>query len=819
MAETMPLITIIARRRHRLAAAIAMPMALLLLCGSTPAQDLSLRTAIEALGVTVLSLGEGPDIVEVTYDSALAEPSIVVFAAALQTMQSHVPDEATASLTALQNGEQTLSIKTRPAKIPEVIDGLLSPARAEQLAQFLASPPGPISQPAVVDGVTPGAPEADTGATAQPSPRGVDAPRLARPRRLSRPKGPDVGATFHGPTGLIRTPNAEVLDEGSARLSITNPAEIKSATVPPSTVPDFREQWTSTIGILPRVEAGAAYSDADIPGTLLWRDITLHGKIQLLRESDHRPSVAVGASNVRQAVGDANLYIVGSKVLADGRVRATAGVADGELDGVFGGAEVQLTPWAQAVVEYDGDRMNTALRLRPTPGAQIDVADMQGGVGVQFAYAFGIGPHEPRPGPDVVLIPAEDAASPEALAERVADAVLALGMENVQVTVGEGLVGLEIGVTYENRRYYHDELEALGLVFAATARVVPASAATLHAVALDHQVPVLRVSINTGDYRAYLRGDLAAQEFASGVETDYGLRPDIHPSIIVARTRRAESTARSIDVQLVPGFRTILGSEDVTLAVQPSVRPDVDIDLGHGLSVRAAEEVRLSNNLGPLVHYFSGDQRTVNYAFRSGSRLLGHVAAGDFADERRGVAAEGFMLPGSNSLLVRGYVGYLKDMRFFGGGLGSDFSYTGDARYWLSDLDLEANVTVGRYLDLDTGYTLGVRRFFGDNEIQLEYKDTDLSQVLALTATAAIGRRRNPKPGSARLRVGDRASQQWRSVADDDGQLSVASLVGNQLRYFDISDSFLNRDRFVGDVIRRHVGIFRWAARATETRR
>ena len=65
-----------------------------------------------------------------------------------------------------------------------------------------------------------------------------------------------MGAAFAGPTGLLRTPNAAVLSTGRFRLSFTNPAEVATPTIP-----EYREQWTFTTGILPGVEFGGADLD------------------------------------------------------------------------------------------------------------------------------------------------------------------------------------------------------------------------------------------------------------------------------------------------------------------------------------------------------------------------------------------------------------------------------------------------------------------------------------------------------------------------------------------------------------------------------
>ncbi len=60
-----------------------------------------------------------------------------------------------------------------------------------------------------------------------------------------------------------------------------------------------------------------------------------------------------------------------------------------------------------------------------------------------------------------------------------------------------------------------------------------------------------------------------------------------------------------------------------------SLRPEIDADLGNGLMLRAGREIHLGGHLGPeLDHHLSDNQVNLNYVFRAGPSLLGHVASG-----------------------------------------------------------------------------------------------------------------------------------------------------------------------------------------------
>ncbi len=619
--------------------------------------------------------------------------------------------------------------------------------------------------------------------------------------------GPPLGVTFHGPTGLVRTPNAEVLPQGRIRLSATIPAKVEG-----STIPDFREQWVLGIGLLPGLELGGAYNNRPL------RDITLHGKLRLLSEGKRYPAIAVGASNLRPNEGEPNYYIVGSKTLLNGHLRASAGLATGSIRGAFGGVEARLTPWATGIVEYDSQRVNTALRLNPTPRIQIDLADMKGGFSAQGAYWCQVGRGRAEV-PSVDLHRPEMDADDQALVRNLSIAVAALGMENVRVILGNTPKGLTAGITYENRRYYRDKLEPLGLVLAAAARALPVRVKYLSVVVVDHHVPVLRFGTLLGDYTAYVRGDIPVSRFRGMVSVDQGLRPDIARSEITAVASRTHSTSFSGDLSVTPTVRTIFGSEEITLAVRSALLPRLDVDLGGGWNLRAARDIGTGGHLPDLDFLFSDNELNIGTVFRAGSQIVGHVAGGDFADKRRGVAVEGFWMPRGTSILVRGFASCLQD-RLFGQATPSDWAYLGDVRYRVSALDLEAGATFGKYLDGDRGFTVGLRRFFGDNDLRLEYRDTDLSKLLMLQATICIAPHRYPAPGRFRARLGDRVqvSQRATTGGGSGDTLISAALTGNQLRFFDVSDTLLDRDRLSPSEVLGHLDLLRSAAGASGRR-
>ena len=783
----------------------------------TPLTQESLTKQLTDLGVSPKQVAVDADAVCVVYENTTPEKDVVVFGAALRLLGLAAAPTQTLNVTAEHGGTRMFSVKIKPTKVAAFVADLLTErqrARVDALLAGHATTEGqvatetaPAAQSAPALPATSGASETAPRTQAPERAVGPRAATLVEPDRESAQ--PALGVTFHGPTGLIRTPNAETLPGGTVRLSVTWPPQ---APLPPGTTiplePDLQRRRVFGVGLLPGVEGGVALN-RDPTEDL---DITIHGKVRLLKEGRYQPAVAVGASNLRASVGEPNYYLAASKTLFGDRLRASAGWSHGSIDGPFGGVEVRLLPWATGIAEYDSDRINTGLRLTPTRRLQVDLANMKGGLGTQAAYAFEMGSDvRERPGVELKRSPA--GGNPDVIAGRLADAVLALGMENVQVVLAEGPEGLVAGITYENRRYYRNQLEALGMVLATAAQTSPERVVAVSVVILNHDVPVLRFGTDLKDYLAYVRGDLPTPRYAEMISVDHGTRPLIHPSTVVATTRRRARTRLTADLSLTPLVRMIVGSERFDLAVRTAALPQLDVDLGRGWELSAAKEFRLTGNLGAFNGYFSNDQLSANYVSRLGPQLVTHIAGGEFADKRLGGAAEAFWLPGGSPLLVRGVAGRLQDRRF---GFSGDWNstYLGDVRYWLGGDAAELGVTFGRYLDGDTGFAVSAGKFFGDDELRLEFRDTDFAKVLMAQVTLPLGPDRFPKPHGFRVRWGDHVQAGWRAIAGSqgNGQIAVAAVTGNQLRLFDLSDTYLDRDRFNPSAVRHGLDILRSAA-------
>lgn len=738
------------------------------------------------------------------------------------------PDELTAAtdrVAVLRNGECIAVVKlidegplagrleAPPAVAPRAGDGARpwQPGDEPRVTAVAVAEPEPESGPPVVAQAPPGvvtqtdrsprqAPPSDLGsrvAAGVPRTASVDGrPRLTPPKGLS----------FSGPTGIIRVPNAETQDPGTLRIGRVHADDSLDTRIPGS-----RSRVQFTVGVIPGLEMGATHFERYL------EDLTYHGKVQLLRESRRWPSVAVGTMDERAAYDlEPTRFVALGKHFLDDRVRVTLGYGDGGLDGVFGGIEAALNSHFTLLAEYGANDASFGLRATPTPRVHIDLAELGGHLGGHVTYALHIADGDPHTEP-VSLKRPDGPVAPDELALEMQEAVCLLGMENVRTEVGETANGLTAVVFYENRRYLHDETEALGRVLAAAARELPPGVSRLVVVVTKSAVPVLRVTTHPDDYTRFLSGELPADSYASMLVIGHGGGSPIPARNVSGSTRLADSTALTADISLTPLVRTLIGSEDPlpgdpshtkTLDARLSLRPDVTAHIMDGLDVRYSRAFHVAGALGGgLDHLYAGDAAHVSYIFRPAPGALARVAAGDFLGGRRGGVVEGAMSTDRGRMLFRGVAGHMSDRRLFSSG-DYRWTYYGDVRYRFPQLDLTASATFGRFIDDDAGFTLNLRKHFRDVELEMQYRDTDLGKTVLFGGVVPLGPGRRRKPDPVRLRIADRYAHSQRALISDDnaGFVSIASRVGNELPEFDLTDELLNRDRLNAAYVRAHLG-------------
>ncbi|MBP2627222.1 MAG: protein of unknown function rane lipoprotein [Firmicutes bacterium] len=183
--------------------------------------------------------------------------------------------------------------------------------------------------------------------------------------------------SVNGSTGLINTPNADVLRGGQLSLGYYH---LKDGGV-----------GSFTTNVAPNLEIGVAAFRYDGQSNKNY----LNAKFAVVPETVLTPGLAIGVEDISNN-NKRSAYAVVSKALPFG-FRIHAGTGNGRFDGVFAGIEKTINPLSvitgnnafpatTLIAEYDGKNMNYGARLSVIPGLKLDagVRNHDGYIGISF---------------------------------------------------------------------------------------------------------------------------------------------------------------------------------------------------------------------------------------------------------------------------------------------------------------------------------------------------------------------------------------------------------------------------------------------------
>jgi hypothetical protein len=457
----------------------------------------------------------------------------------------------------------------------------------------------------------------------------------------------------------------------------------------------------------------------------------------------------------------------------------------GRMDGVFYGAELTPFPWLALLAEHDAADEHYGVRLS-TPKhwfsgqQQLSVLGVVSGsndamqdnrfYGVSLSFPLGSNQPKarsrPRDGmgksetataqtePAAVAVPgaspareepgsvvgrtdigsaveavarAEEGVVPVVTLFQLRDVLVGHGFENVQV----GSRGREVVVVIENGIFNVNSIDALGLVAGELARRAPAEFLEYTVVMQRNGINVFSISGDISSYKTFLDehggmpADISAQQapdadVVAGVEwlTTGGKR-----SWFVPR------------VTLSPEVETVVGSEVGMLDHTLALNTQFEFPLAKGLSLYASHNTLASN---------SDDYENGVYAARAKE-----------TEWREAYLSQTFVLPQNlTTMFLAGKTSYVNkyynfvqnettldadDGRFQLGVVMGQYNddadnerwplLVGSLRYYWAEPDISFKIAAGNFLGQDVGYKVESRHHFGDTQIFIVYRDTDVKMA------------------------------------------------------------------------------------------
>jgi hypothetical protein len=596
---------------------------------------------------------------------------------------------------------------------------------------------------------------------------------------------------LQGFSGILNTPSAFVLPEGTLHLMYSDQVDTRWRRVPGF----WQDNYHVAVGLFDFAEISGRLTSGpfSIYGGGV-RDLSASVKFSTAPFTRSYPNFPVLAVGMQDMGGGAthlqSKYAVTSIDLWRFRLSVGYGAGPDRMKGAFGGAELVLFDWVRLLGEYDADDTNIGIRLTTPPLSLVPVSlqltgktTVSGSNSGSFDFAAGLSipldvkawnrpererkpalstetsvintspiQQEPSRHTTATVVTGETANSgtpPSAKASTDADDDAALLHHLQQKLEDAGFIRVRIGirntyelvVQYENVNFLHNELDALGVVAGVVSQTAPELFTSVTLVTLRKGIAMTALNAPRRLLKDFLLN-------ADNVKERQALQ-ELRNTVVVSNEPKSEdvrfltTSERSwmppLQFAVSPGLKTHIGSEIGVFDYLLSVRPEVTINPWQGgvFNIRWDLPVAWSNNFDTYQPF--GFQRQKSgidrLQFIQAIKLLpstmASIGGGLLAQDWYGTLNELTLQPGNGRHrfnIVQGWATGNEEVRGWSNGqkpVNDKTLYLGSYRYNLPEMDLSLEGTGGRFWNQDEGFTVGLKRFFGDVAVSIFYKNVN----------------------------------------------------------------------------------------------
>lgn len=652
--------------------------------------------------------------------------------------------------------------------------------------------------------------------------------------------------SFNGYTGLINTPNAEVLDTGTIDVGFNNQLDLRGQQY----IDGYN--YIFSAGLFDGFEVSGQIAAESMNDNLFYsegggqlRDLSFNAKYKIPLIPEDWFSVAIGAKDIGGAANNyETYYAVASKQLWD--FRFSAGIAQserltGQMDGAFAGVEWQVFDWFSLQAEHDAEATNAAARITVPKEWLYDVGsltftsrfysssdfDEQSSYwGVNFSMPLftksNYKPIESAPTPNVqadddlayfelraVKEPVniknpnthrffESDKNMTRQAVTLKRALVDDGFENVLVGYN---AEKQVVVKFENSVFNRNDLDAIGLVLGRIAESITSKGVDFSVMMSKQDVLLLSLGGNVDDYRTFLSSDSEPN-----IVVYQGAMPMPRAISWVGLTSKNSPYFKprvTLSPALTNGYATELGVYDFSLAL----RADVDIPLWKGAGINLGGQVHIADSDdfekdAPFKFYreeSAFDRATLYQTFALPFGVYNQTQIGYFKERHdfTGIQNETTWLSPAGRHKISANIGYFDYQDFDGH---KDFQTLSYQYNWFEQ-DVSLHAEAGKYWADDSGAKVESRFWFGDSYLAIYLEDTS-AQKIGFAFSIPL----SPRKDMAVTSYGQvRGSEAWRHSISSQISQSHNQLVFNQGRTITNSISldrkYLNQGRLSSDYI------------------
>lgn len=652
-----------------------------------------------------------------------------------------------------------------------------------------------------------------------------------------------------GFTGLINTPNAQVIHEGNAVFQFNNQFDNNLRHYNDSTPYKYEENYIAGIGFLPSSEFVGRLVEA--PGFA--RDLSANFKFQLPYHSKYLPDIAIG---LQDAGGVANFYdntyIVMDKKL--GFLRASLGYGKAgnalkrgkRMDGIFGGVEAKVTDWFSVMAEHDGKENHAGLRLAVPDSllssVKVEATLAQNLTESQTHFAVNLTvplfadynmpfyePSQITPTslaiqnsvvykPKSEPLTAINVKSNDALT-KIQNKLVNFGFENVQV----GNYEKSIYVKCENNIFDHTDLDALGYIVG-TMMSQTTTPQHYSVTLLKNNLQTITMSGNLVDFKNYVNQPTIAHQ--QTLKANLAFSRSFNETNVHFIGQKQNSSFFKPRLELAPGILSTAGTEIGVFDYLATLRANLYTNIYDGITLSALYETPLFNSKNFDKHaYFANrhedriKSRLVNANLHQTTHyksLLNTLSIGQFETDYYGVMNQ------SNFTTTSGQHGLNFKMGTFKtkdqatnknrDNIEERDIYLGSYRYYYEPLNLYTEVMYGQYWNQDRGTTLQFKRFFDQTSVAFYFKDVGYKYA-GFTVSIPLTTRKSYNSKLAQIKGTKDFSYGLRTTLDEPSGGNIQRPYGGIVPKsdFEITNQYLDRDRLNSSYITNNLARMREA--------
>jgi hypothetical protein len=588
----------------------------------------------------------------------------------------------------------------------------------------------------------------------------------------------DSSLSLQGFSGILNTPTGHVQEKGTFDALYSNQKDRFSNMA----MPLWQDNYVFSVGMFSFAEIGGRLTNnmslnqggiRDLSGNVKFSSAPFTTRYRF------SPALAVGVQDFGGGSSNFRTSYVAASADPVGWLRLSTGYGHGpdRMKGAFGGMELRAHDWVTLLGEYDttntnvGARLTTpALRYFPARFTATFSSPMQRSqelaisVGMIIPLEFSKAKHDaaaPKtlwgaltakkvrqrapepvsPPPVVQSRPADSAGTPMAVVtppaavtsaaepccqnnvvepaplEALRKRLIKAGFVNVRV----GMQGKTLVVEYENIRYHHNELDAVGVVAGITVQTAATSAEQLRLVVKREGLALLQIEAPLLPLCDWLEGNDLTQ---APVFTVTNKLVDTKGVGFVVGDDNPGRLKPS--VMVYPSLTTLVGTEYGVFDYQLSIRPELQVPLWRGATGVARWDIPVawSHNLDKgqvYAAYHTQAQMDRLMLFQTlplAPGLVANLGGGEILDTTFGTLNE-------LNWTLGGGMHRFGAIQSWGRDTGSNSTRNvelGSYRFFLARQDLAFEATGGRFWGQDTGVLLNMKRFFGDVSVSLYYK-------------------------------------------------------------------------------------------------